>query len=226
MADLRGVIFVGNGRSADGAAASDGGGVQLDATVDQLRGIGADDITVITTDPDAVSAEYGLQVHDWNPGEGQVCGLLRAVPRTEEVELLVAEHPLQPTGDFQPSQGSNNCVLVVAEDAAVGRPVDLVELEYEERRRVTQFAVRSVNDDGSYRHSGLTFLPIGALDLAALVGFLRQLEADGQHEALSLTQARLRTRAADDVLQDIAGMNLDDLFDRFLFEGRLTAIKA
>ena len=128
--------------------------------------------------------------------------------------------------DFQPSQGSNNCVLVVAEDAAVGRPVDLVELEYEERRRVTQFAVRSVNDDGSYRHSGLTFLPIGALDLAALVGFLRQLEADGQHEALSLTQARLRTRAADDVLQDIAGMNLDDLFDRFLFEGRLTAIKA
>ncbi len=226
MADLRGVIFVGNGRSADGAAASDGGGVQLDATVDHLRGIGADDITVITADPDAFSAESGLQVQDWNPGEGQVCGLLRAVPRTEEVELLVAEHPLQPTAEFQASQGSNNCVLVVVEDAAVGRPVDLVELEYEERRRVTQFAVRSVNDDGSYRHSGLTFLPIGALDLAALVGFLRQLEADGQHEALSLTQARLRTRAADDVLQDIAGMNLDDLFDRFLFEGRLTAIKA
>ena len=226
MADLRGVIFVGNGRAADGAAASDGGGVQLDATVDHLRGIGADDITVITADPDAVSAEYGLQVHDWNPGEGQVRSLLRAIPRTEEVELLVAEHPLQPTGDFQPSQGSNNCVLVVSEDAAAGRPVDLVELEYEERRRVTQFAVRSVNDDGSYRHSGLTFLPIGALDLAALVGFLRQLEADGQHEALSLTQARLRTRAADEVLRDIAGMNLDDLFDRFLFEGRLTAIKA
>ena len=128
--------------------------------------------------------------------------------------------------DFQPSQGSNNCVLVVAENAAAGRPVDLVELEYEERRRVTQFAVRSVNDDGSYRHSGLTFLPVGALDLAALVGFLRQLEADGQHEALPLTQARLRTRSTDDVLQDIAGMNLDDLFDRFLFEGRLTAIKA
>ena len=101
MADLRGVIFVGNGRSADGAAASDGGGVQLDATVDHLRGIGADDITVITADPDAFSAESGLQVQDWNPGEGQVCGLLRAVPRTEEVELLVAEHPLQPTGDFQ-----------------------------------------------------------------------------------------------------------------------------
>ena len=226
MADLRGVIFVGNGRSADGAAASDGGGVQLDATVDQLRGIGADDVTVITTDPGAVSAAPDLCVQGWSPGEGEVRSLLRAIPRTEEVELLVAEHPLQPTGDFQPSQGSNNCVLVVSEDAAAGRPVDLVELEYEERRRVTQFAVRSVNDDGSYRHSGLTFLPIGALDLAALVGFLRQLEADGQHEALSLTQARLRTRAADDVLRDIAGMNLDDLFDRFLFEGRLTAIKA
>ena len=159
MADLRGVIFVGNGRSADGAAASDGGGVQLDATVDHLRGIGADDITVITADPDAVSAESGLQVQDWNPGEGQVCGLLRAIPRTEDVELLVAEHPLQPTGDFQASQGSNNCVLVVVEGAAAGRPVDLVELEYEERRRVTQFAVRSVNDDGSYRHSGLPFSP-------------------------------------------------------------------
>ena len=226
MADLRGVIFVGNGRSADGAAASDGGGVQLDATVDQLRGIGADDVTVITTDPGAVSAAPDLCVQGWSPGEGEVRSLLRAIPRTEDVELLVAEHPLQPTADFQASQGSNNCVLVVVEDAAVGRPVDLVELEYEERRRVTQFAVRSVNDDGSYRHSGLTFLPIGALDLAALVGFLRQLEADGQHEALSLTQARLRTRAADDVLQDIAGMNLDDLFDRYLAEGRLTAIKA
>ena len=226
MADLRGVIFVGNGLTADGAAVPDGGGVQLDATVDQLRGIGADDVTVITTDPGAVSAAPDLCVQGWSPGEGEVRSLLRAIPRTEDVELLVAEHPLQPTAEFQASQGSNNCVLVVVEDAAVGRPVDLVELEYEERRRVTQFAVRSVNDDGSYRHSGLTFLPVGALDLAALVGFLRQLEADGQHEALSLTQARLRTRAADDVLQDIAGMNLDDLFDRFLFEGRLTAIKA
>ena len=226
MADLRGVIFVGNGLTADGAAVPDGGGAPLDATIDHLRGIGAGDITVITADPDAVSVEPGIQVQGCNPGEGQVQGLLRAVARSEEVELLVAEHPLQPTGDFQPSQGSNNCVLVVAEDAAAGRTVDLVELEYEERRRVTQFAVRSVNDDGSYRHSGLTFLPIGALDLAALVGFLRQLEADGQHEALSLTQARLRTRAADDVLQDIAGMNLDDLFDRYLAEGRLTAIKA
>ena len=167
-----------------------------------------------------------LHVQNWDPGEGQVHSLLRAVARSEEVELLVAEHPLQPTADFQPSQGSNNCVFVVAENAAAGRTVDLVELEYEERRRVTQFAVRSVNDDGSYRHSGLTFLPVGALDLAALVGFLRQLEADGQHEALPLTQARLRTRSTDDVLQDIAGMNLDDLFDRFLFEGRLTAIKA
>ena len=226
MADLRGVIFVGNGLTADGAAVPDGGDAPLDATIDRLRGIGADDITVITADPDAVSAEPGLQVQDCNPGEGQIQGLLRAVARSEEVELLVAEHPLQPTADFQPSQGSNNCVFVVAENAAAGRTVDLVELEYEERRRVTQFAVRSVNDDGSYRHSGLTFLPVGALDLAALVGFLRQLEADGQHEALPLTQARLRTRSTDDVLQDIAGMNLDDLFDRFLFEGRLTAIKA
>ena len=226
MADLRGVIFVGNGLTADGAAVPDGGGAPLDATIDRLRGIGADDITVITADPDAVSVEPGMQVQGCNPGEGQIQGLLRAVARSEEVELLVAEHPLQPTADFQPSQGSNNCVFVVAENAAAGRTVDLVELEYEERRRVTQFAVRSVNDDGSYRHSGLTFLPVGALDLAALVGFLRQLEADGQHEALPLTQARLRTRSTDDVLQDIAGMNLDDLFDRFLFEGRLTAIKA
>ncbi len=226
MADLRGVVFVGNGQTADGAAAPDGGGTPLDATIDHLRGIGADDVTVITTDPGAVSAAPDLCVQGWSPGEGEVRSLLRAIPRTEDVELLVAEHPLQPTAEFQASQGSNNCVLVVVEDAAVGRPVDLVELEYEERRRVTQFAVRSVNDGGSYRHAGLTFLPIGALDLAALVGFLRQLEADGQHEALSLTQARLRTRAADDVLRDIAGMNLDDLFDRFLFEGRLTAIKA
>ena len=226
MADLRGVIFVGNGLTADGAAVPDGGGAPLDATIDRLRGIGADDITVITADPDAVEAGPNLHVQNWDPGEGQVHSLLRAIARSEEVELLVAEHPLQPTADFQPSQGSNNCVFVVAENAAAGRTVDLVELEYEERRRVTQFAVRAVNDDGSYRHSGLTFLPVGALDLAALVGFLRQLEADGQHEALPLTQARLRTRAADDVLQDIAGMNLDDLFDRFLFEGRLTAIKA
>ena len=226
MADVRGVVFVGNVRTADGATAPTSDGAPLDATVDQLRGMGAADITVITTEPDAVSAELGLQVRDCPPGEGQVQSLLRAVPRSEEVELLVAEHPLQPTADFQPAQGSNNCVLVVAEGATEGRTVDLVELEYEERRRVTQFAVRALNGSGSHRHAGLTFLPIGALDLAALIGLQRQLAADRHHEALPLTQARLRTRAADDVLADTAGMNLDDLFDRFLAEARLTAIKA
>lgn len=226
MADVRGVVFVGNGRTADGAAAPDSGAAPLDATVDQLRGIGASDITVIAANPGAVSAERDLQVQGWNPGEGQIQGLLRAVPRSEEVELLVAEHPLQPIADFQPSQGSNNCVLVIAEDAAAGRTIDLVELEYVERRRVTQFAVRAVNGQGSYRHAGLTFLPIGALELAALIGLQRQLAANDQQEALPLTQGRLRTRAAEDVLQDVAGLDLDDLFDRFLAEGRLTAIKA
>lgn len=226
MADVRGVVFIGDGRTADGAAASDGTGVTLDATIDQLRGNGADDVTVITTNPDAVPDVSDVRAQDWNPAEGQIQALLRAVPRSEEVELLVAEHPLQPTEDFQPSQGSNNCVLVIAEDAAAGRTVDLVELEYVERRRVTQFAVRAVNGEGSYRHAGLTFLPIGALELAALIGLQRQLAANGQQEALPLTQGRLRTRAADDVLQDVAGLDLDDLFDRFLAEGRLTAIKA
>ena len=117
-------------------------------------------------------------------------------------------------------------MLVVAEGASEGRVVDVIELEYEERRRVTQFAVRAVNGEGGYRHTGLTFLPLGALELAALVGFQQTLAADGVTEALPLTLGRLRTRAADDVLQDVAGMNLDDLFDRFLFEGRLSAIKA
>ena len=226
MADLRGVIFVGNGRTADGAASPDGDGASLDATIDQLRGIGADDITVITTDPGAVPEASDVQVQEWGSGAGEIHGLLQAVPRSDDAELLIAEHPLQPTAEFQPPQGSNNCVLVSVEGAADGRTVDLVELEYEERRRVTQFAVRAINDGGSYRHAGLTFLPLGALELAALIGLQRQLAASGLHEALPLTQIRLRTRAADDVLQDIAGLNLDDLFDRYLFEGRLTAIKA
>ena len=226
MADLRGVVFVGNGRTADETAAPDSGAAPLDATVDQLRGIGATDITVIAADPGAISAELDIQIQDWNPGEGQIQALLQAIPRSEEVELLVAEHPLQSTDDFQPSQGSNNCVLVVAEDAAAGRKVDLVELEYVERRRVTQFAVRAVNGAGGYRHAGLTFLPIGALELAALIGLQRQLAANRQQEALPLTQGRLRTRATDDMLHDVAGLDLDDLFDRFLAEGRLTAIKA
>ena len=226
MADLRGVIFVGNGHTADGAAAPDGGGASVDTTIEQLRDIGADDITVITSDPDAVPRASDVQVQDWNTGGGEVHGLLQAIPRTEEVEILVAEHPLQPAADFQPSQGSNNCVLVVAEGASEGRVVDVIELEYEERRRVTQFAVRAVNGEGGYRHTGLTFLPLGALELAALVGLQQTLAADGVTEALPLTLGRLRTRAADDVLQDVAGMNLDDLFDRFLFEGRLSAIKA
>ena len=226
MADLRGVIFVGNGHTADGAAAADGGGASLDATIEQLRDIGADDITVITSDPDAVAQASDVQVQDRNAGHGEVHGLLQAIPRTEEAEILVAEHPLQPTEEFQPSQGSNNCVLVVADGASEGRVVDVIELEYEERRRVTQFAVRAVNGEGDYHHTGLTFLPLGALELAALVGFQQTLAADGVTEALPLTLGRLRTRAADDVLQDVAGMNLDDLFDRFLFEGRLSAIKA
>lgn len=226
MADLRGVIFVGNGHTADGAAAPDGGGASLDATIEQLRDIGADDITVIASDPDSVPQAPDVQVQDRNTGGGEVHGLLQAVPRSEEVEILVAEHPLQATADFQPSQGSNNCVLVVAEGASEGRVVDVIELEYEERRRVTQFAVRAVNGEGGYHHTGLTFLPLGALELAALVGFQQTLAADGVTEALPLTLGRLRTRAADDVLRDVAGMNLDDLFDRFLFEGRLSAIKA
>ena len=226
MADLRGVIFVGNGHTADGTAAADGGDAPLDATIEQLREIGADAITVITSDPDAVQQAPDVQVQDRNTGHGEVHGLLQAVPRSEEVEILVAEHPLQPTSDFQPSQGSNNCVLVVAEGAGEGRVVDVIELEYEERRRVTQFAVRAVNGDGGYHHTGLTFLPLGALELAALVGLQQKLAADGISEALPLTQGRLRTRAADDVLQDVSTMNLDDLFDRFLFEGRLSAIKA
>ena len=58
------------------------------------------------------------------------------------------------------------------------------------------------------------------------MGLQQTLAADGVTEALPLTQSRLRTRAADDVLQDVSSMNLDDLFDRFLFEGRLSAIKA
>lgn len=226
MADLRGVIFVGNGLTADGAAAADGGGTPLDATIEQVREIGADDITVITSDPDAVPQAADVQVQDRNAGDGEVHGLLQAIPRSEEVEILIAEHPLQPTADFQPSQGSNNCVLVVAEGAGEGRTVDVIELEYEERRRVTQFAVRAVSGDGGYHHAGLTFLPLGALELAALVGLQQTLAADGISEALPLTQGRLRTRAADDVLKDVSSMNLDDLFDRFLFEGRLSAIKA
>ena len=226
MADLRGVIFVGNETTADGAAASDNGGTPLDATIEQLRQIGADDITVITTDPDAVPQASDVQVQDRDASHGEIHGLLQAIPRTEEVEILVAEHPLQPAADFQPSQGSNNCVFVVAESASEGRVVDVIELEYEERRRVTQFAVRAVNGKGGYRHTGLTFLPLGALELAALVGLQQTLAADGVTEALPLTLGRLRTRAADDVLQDISDMNLDDLFDRFLFEGRLSAIKA
>ena len=226
MADLRGVIFVGGGQTADGAASTDSDSASLDATIEQLREIGADDITVITSDPDAVPQASDVQVLDRNAGHGEVHSLLQAIPRSEEVEILVAEHPLQPTADFQPSQGSNNCVLVVAEGAGDGRVVDVIELEYEERRRVTQFAVRAVNGAGGYRHTGLTFLPLGALELAALVGLQQTLAADGVTEALPLTLGRLRTRAADDVLQDIADMNLDDLFDRFLFEGRLSAIKA
>ncbi len=226
MADLRGVIFVGNETTADGAAASDNGGTPLDATIEQLRQIGADDITVITNDPDAVPQASDVQVQDRDASHGEVHGLLQAIPRTEEVEILVAEHPLQPAADFQPSQGSNNCVFVVAEGASEGRVVDVIELEYEERRRVTQFAVRAVNGEGGYRHTGLTFLPLGALELAALVGLQQTLAAEGVTEALPLTLGRLRTRAADDVLQDISNMNLDDLFDRFLFEGRLSAIKA
>ena len=226
MADLRGVIFVGNETTADGAAASDNGGTPLDATIEQLRQIGADDITVITNDPDAVPQASDVQVQDRDASHGEVHGLLQAISRSEEVEILVAEHPLQPAADFQPSQGSNNCVFVVAEGASEGRVVDVIELEYEERRRVTQFAVRAVNGEGGYRHTGLTFLPLGALELAALVGLQQTLAADGVTEALPLTLGRLRTRAADDVLQDISNMNLDDLFDRFLFEGRLSAIKA
>lgn len=226
MADLRGVIFVGDGRTADGAAASGDNGAPLDGTIEQLRGIGAEEITVITSDPGAIPQSSDVQVQDSSLGHGEVHSLLQAIPRTEEVELLVAEHPLQPTADFQPSQGSNNCVLVVAEGAGEGRVVDVIELEYEERRRVTQFAVRAVNGEGGYRHTGLTFLPLGALDLAALVGLQQTLASDGQSEELPLTQARLRTRAADDVLRDVSSMNLDDLFDRFLFEGRLSAIKA
>jgi hypothetical protein len=226
MADLRGVIFVGNGHTADGAAAADGGGASLDATIEQLRDIGTDAITVITSDPDSVPQAPDVQVQDRNAGHGEVHGLLQAIPRTEETEILVAEHPLQPTEEFQPSQGSNNCVLVVADGASEGRVVDVIELEYEERRRVTQFAVRAVNGEGDYHHTGLTFLPLGALELAALVGFQQTLAVDGVTEALPLTLGRLRTRAADDVLQDVSRMNLDDLFDRFLFEGRLSAIKA
>jgi hypothetical protein len=226
MADLRGVIFVGKGTTADGAAAPVDGGTPLDATIERLRSIGADDITVVTSDPDAVPQASDVQVQDRNAGHGEVHGLLQAVPRSEEVEVVVAEHPLQPAADFQASQGSNNCVLVVAEGASEGRAVDVIELEYEERRRVTQFAVRAVNGDGGYRHTGLTFLPLGALELAALVGLQQTLAADGVSEALPLTLGRLRTRAADDVLQDVSSMNLDDLFDRFLFEGRLSAIKA
>ncbi len=226
MADLRGVIFFGKGTTADGAAAPDDGGAPLDATIEQLHAIGADAITVITSDSDDVPQASDVQVQIRDAGHGEVHGLLQAIPRTEEVEILVAEHPLQPTADFQPSQGSNNCVFVVAEGASEGRVVDVIELEYEERRRVTQFAVRAVNGEGGYRHTGLTFLPLGALELAALVGLQQTLAADGVTEALPLTLGRLRTRAADDVLQDVAGMNLDDLFDRFLFEGRLSAIKA
>lgn len=226
MADLRGVIFVGNGLTADGAAAQVDGGAPLDATIERLREIGADDITVITSDADSVPEASDVRVQDRNAGHGEVHDLLQAVPRSEEVEILVAEHPLQPAADFQPSQGSNNCVFVVAEGASEGRVVDVIELEYEERRRVTQFAVRAVNGEGGYRHTGLTFLPLGALELAALVGLQQMLAADGIAEALSLTLGRLRTRAADDVLQDVSSMNLDDLFDRFLFEGRLSAIKA
>ena len=226
MADVRGVVFVGNGRTADGATPLDVDSISLGATVDQLRGIGAEDITILTANPDAVPEASAVRGQDWNPADGQIQALLQAIPRSEEVELLVAEHPLQPTEDFQPSQGSNNCVLVVAEAATVGRRVDLVELEYEERRRVTQFAVRAVNGEGGYRHAGLTFLPMGTLELAALIGLQQQLAANGQQEALPLTQGRLRTRAAGDVLQDVAGLDLDDLFDRFLAEGRLTAIKA
>ena len=225
MADLRGVIFVGSGHTADGAA-PDGSGASLDATIEQLRDIGADDITVITSDPDAVTQASDVQVQDRNTGGGEVHGLLQAIPRSEEVEILVAEHPLQETADFQPSQGSNNCVLVVAEGASESRVVDVIELEYEERRRVTQFAVRAVNGEGGYHHTGLTFLPLGALELAALVGFQQTLAADGVTEALPLTLGRLRTRDAADVLQDVSSMSLDDLFDRFLFEGRLSAIKA
>ncbi|MYD92760.1 MAG: hypothetical protein F4Y02_03510 [Chloroflexi bacterium] len=226
MADLRGVIFVGNGHTADGAAAPDGGGTPLDATIEQLREIGADAITVITSDPDAVPQAPDVQVQDRNAGHGEVHGLLQAIPRSEEVEILVAEHPLQPTADFQPSQGSNNCVLVVAEGAGEGRTVDVIELEYEERRRVTQFAVRAVNGDGGYHHTGLTFLPLGALERAARVGLQLTRGAEGLPAALPLPLGRWRPRGADDVLQDVASMNLDDLFDRFLFEGRLSAIKA
>ena len=226
MADSRGVIFVGNGLTADGAAAQVDGGAPLDATIERLREIGADDITVITSDADSVPEASDVRVQDRNAGLGEVHDLLQAIQRSEEVEILIAEHPLQPAADFQPSQGSNNCVFVVAEGASEGRVVDVIELEYEERRRVTQFAVRAVNGEGGYRHTGLTFLPLGALELAALVGLQQTLAADGIAEALSLTLGRLRTRAADDVLQDVSSMNLDDLFDRFLFEGRLSAIKA
>ena len=86
--------------------------------------------------------------------------------------------------------------------------------------------MRAVNGDGGYRHTGLTFLPLGALELAALLGLQQTLAADGVSEALPLTLGRLRTRAADDVLQDVSSMNLDDRLYRFLFEGRLSAIKA
>ena len=217
---------MGNGRGPDGACSSDDGAETLDATIERLRAAGAEDITVLTADPDAPSDTDGLTVTDWNAADGQVPGLLRVIPRSEDVELIVAEHPLQPTDDFQPSQGSNNCVLVVDENGGDGRVVDVIELEYVERRRVTQFAVRAVNGEGNYRHSGLTYLPLGALELAAVIGLQRRLSAAGEQEPLPLTQARLRTRAADDVLQDTTGMDLDDLFERFLFEGRLTAIKA
>ena len=200
-ADLRGVIFVGNETTADGAAASDNGGTPLDATIEQLRQIGADDITVITNNPDAVPKASDVQVQDRDASHGEVHGLLQAIPRTEEVEILVAEHPLQPAADFQPSQGSNNCVLVVAEGAGEGRVVDVIELEYEERRRVTQFAVRAVNGEGGYRHTGLTFLPLGALELAALVG-LQQNACGGRcHGGLAadpgpLAHPRSRRRAS------------------------------
>ncbi len=232
MDELIGVVFVGERPAADGAGKADGAAAGVGAAVERLIEAGASEVAVLAADPAAVHADLAdrsfrapTRVLAWDPAAGHVPGLLQAGGGARTA-MLVAERPDLPPATFDLPHGSNNCILVVREDLAAGRPVDVIDIEYREPRRTSQFPVRGMDGAGRHRHTGLTHLPIGTLDLAAVVGMEQRLAADGLCEELTLLQHRLREQSEDDLRASVTGMDLVDLAERFLAEGRLTAIKA